>query len=384
MESITITDRSKMLVHGLVGVNVGWRHEKTGKTGISHFLEHAIFLGNDDHRFQDVETGKLGVNLNAMTFAETTLFFFTSTKKDFPKILNTLLSLIFHPDFNDDKLKREKEAKILTATFRESDYTPWEFALELSRNLLFNWDFRRALGTERDLKSLMRADLAAWHRKYYHTSNSFVMIHGDINEDDALTSINEAKIPLGKITPIPALIKWKQNEVLIKNETRNQEIVYGFRAPEYETGWEILSIILGNNWTSKMRQTNIDNCVFASNSKIEWTTTNGGFFMSFGASSREKVLRLDNNLWQTLRNLKISDEEFRVAKQIRLLEILKMKEEGESGLLSFVQPCQFGKYRSFRQMMEAVKKVEKSEVLDIANRLLTKENAVTVSVGSME
>jgi len=373
-----------MLVHGLVGVNVGWRHEKMGETGISHFLEHAVFLGNDDHRFPDVETGKLGVNLNAMTLAETTLFFFTSAKKDFSEILNTLLSLVFHPDLNDDRLKREKEAKIMTATFRESDYTPWEFALEWARNLLFNWDFKRALGIERDLTSLTRTDLAAWHRKYYHTSNSFVMIHGDIYEDDVLTPINEAKVPSGKITPIPALIKWKQNEILIKNTTRNQEIVYGFRVPEYETGWEILSVILGNYWASKMRQTSIDNCVFASNSKIEWTTTNGGFFMSFGVSSREKALRLDNNLWQVLRTLQISDEEFRVAKQIRLLEILKMKEGGERGLLSFVQPCRLGKHRSFSQMMGAVKKVEKNEVSDIANRLLTKENAVKVSVGSME
>lgn len=383
MEQLIISDKSKNLVHVIIGIKTGWRHEKRGKTGIAHFLEHAIFLGNKTHPTPDNEVAKHGVQLNGMTLPEHTLFYFTSTKEDFTNIFRLFLDLIFHPEFNEHKLNKEKKEKIITAVIQESDFAPWELSYQWAMNLLFDWDFMVSMGTEKDIKSLTREDLFAWHRKYYHAENSFIVIYGDVQENKLMKLIDDAHIPSSGETPCPFNIQHDKREIFIKRGgMKNVEMVYGFKLPQYDIRWDVLAVVLGNYPMSKLWGEKFHNLTYMVESKLKWTTTNGGFFLYFGANSIDNSYKIDENLWLLLGDFEINERELEFAKKIRLIEILKMKEEGEHGLLKFISCNPFLIHKDFNEMIKRVNQVKKEEVLDLVARLLNKENVVKVKVGA--
>jgi len=367
----------------VIGIKAGWRHEEIGKRGITHFLEHTVFLGNKSHPTPDNEVAKYGITIDGMTLPEYTLFFFTSTKENFAEILNIFLSLIFHPDFDETKLEREKQDNIITAITQESDYTPWELAEEWAKNLVFNWQFLTSLGTEQDIKSLMKEDLVIRHRKYYHAGNSFIIIYGDTQENEVAKLIKDANIPSSGEIPSPLYVQYDKKEIFIKKEgMKNVETVYGFKLPRYAPEWEILRIILGNYPISKLWEEKFSKFTYTLDSKLKWTTTGGGFFLYFGVTSPDNVLKINRNLWNLLKDLKINEEELELAKKIRTLEILKMKEEGEQGLLKFVTCNPSLMYKDFKEMVKKINQVKREKVLSLIKEFLTRENAVRVRIGT--
>ncbi|MFB0543592.1 MAG: M16 family metallopeptidase [Candidatus Bathyarchaeia archaeon] len=372
MELRVIGEKGKALARVKIGVRSGWRHEVDGKRGISHFLEHAIFSGNRSYPLPDTEALKYGVTINGMTNPELTLFYFISAKEDVDKILSLFLSLIFHPEFNEHNLQRIRDEEIITAVVQEGDYTPWKLAEEWAGNLVFEWDFRSSLGVEKDISKLGKGELTEWHRKYYHASNSFITVYGDISEDETEGVIENAGIPLKGETPSPFRIKWNTKEISIRKEgTRNVEMVYGFRIAQHNATWEILRI-LGNYPLFKLWDDSLKKFSFTVNSQLKWTTTEGGFFICFGATSKENAEKIDRNLIPMLGNLELSENDLELAKKIRTVEILKRKDEG--GLTD----------RNFQETLDKIKEVNREQILSIADRFLNEKNAVRVSVGNVK
>lgn len=381
MDQLIITESGKKLVHTIIGIRAGWRHERLGKRGITHFLEHAMFLGNDRHLAPDNEAAEYGVSLGGMSLPECTLFHFTSRKEAFARVLPTLLSLIYHPAFNHDRLEREKDEKIITAVNQEADFTPWELAQEWAKNILFSRDFMLSLGTEEELKSVTRGDLRDWHRKYYHSKNSFVVVHGDVPGDEVTRLIEGAEITGTGQIPEPTQIYWDAKEVFVKREgMRRAEMVYGFRIPEYKPEWEILSVILGNYPLSKLWKDEFSTFTYTVGSRLEWTPSCGGLFLYFGANSMEDTAIIDRNLWSLLEDLRIDENELKFATETRLLDIWKMKEGGEQGLLRFVACNPDLRYRSFDAMAKGVDRLDKTGVVALSELLLNKDNMVRAIV----
>jgi predicted Zn-dependent peptidase len=163
---------------------------------------------------------------------------------------------------------------------------------------------------------------------------------------------------------------------------KNVEMVYGFKFPQYDAGWEILGVILGNYPISKLWGEKFSKFTYTVGSQLEVTTTGSGFFLYFGATSIDSAREIDKNLWHLLENLEIDEGELELAKKIRILEILKMKEESERGLLKFVSCNPSLMYKDFKEMIERVNRVKRDKVLALAGELLTKENAVRIRIGA--
>jgi len=379
MKQLVIKEQSKSLVHAVIGIKTGWRHEPVGKRGISHFLEHAVFLGNSSYPAPDDEVAKYGVQLNGITGPEQTLFYFTSMKEDFNKIFRLFLSLIFHPGFDETRLEKEKKEKIITAVSQESDYTSWELAYEWARNLVFNWQFITNLGTGEEIALLTKDDLIDWHRRYFHAENSFIITYGNIQEHEVTKSLKDIDIPSNGERPVALEVKHEKKEIFIEREgVDNVEMVYGFRLPQYDIGWEILRVILGNYPISRL-QKEFGEFTYTVGSTLGWTTTGGGFFLYFGATSIEKASSVDKHLSQLLERMDIDEKELELAKKIRILEIVKMKEGGERGLMRFLACNPY--LRNFEEMIEEIREVNKDRVLSLTREFLTSKRAVKVGVG---
>jgi predicted Zn-dependent peptidase len=143
-----------------------------------------------------------------------------------------------------------------------------------------------------------------------------------------------------------------------------------------------LSVIIGNYPTSKLWDKKFANCTYCVGSELRWTATRGGFFVYSGAASIDNAREIDKNLWPLLENLEISESELEWVKKIKSIEILKMKEEGERGLLKFIFCSPLLRHKDFSEIIEGVNQVKKNEVLSLAKRLLTKENSIKITVGA--
>ena len=385
MDQWVINERSKALVHAIIGIRAGWRHEAGRKRGITHFLEHALLLGNDRYPSPDIESWKRGIQISGMTNSEHTLFWSTSTKEDFQDVFRLLLSLVFHPHFNEDKIEKEKHMKIIPTVVHETDFTAWELAYESAMNLIFDWDFLLSLGVEKDIVSLTKENLMVWHKRYYGSPNSFVVISGDVGENRVAEIVEEADVPANVGKPSPFQHHWNKKEVFVeRNGMKNTEVVYGFRLPRYDVGFEILNIILCRYPLGKLWEDTFCKLSFSTSSKLEWTNTNGGLLVNFAASSCDNVSEIDENLWQLLRNFDMEESELEAAKKAMLLKMLLVKEGGEQTLLNFVRHPSVFIHRSYEKMLREVKQVDKTRILALATSCLNKQNAVRVLVGSRE
>ena len=102
-------------------------------------------------------------------------------------------------------------------------------------------------------------------------------------------------------------------------------MVYGFRIDRYDPTLEFLRI-LGNYPLFKLWDESLKKHIFSANSKLKWTTTEGGFFICLVASSIENADKIEKKLIPMLENLDVSESDVELAKKIRTIEILKMKE----------------------------------------------------------
>jgi len=383
MDRLLIYDRNKELIHVILGIKNGWCHEFEKKRGITHLLEHAIFLGNKTYPSPDDETQKKGVFLNGTTLPYETLFFFTSYKDDLEEILTLLISLIFNPEFDIDKINKEKEESIITAVIDESQYTPWELAFEWAKNLVFDRDFKLSLGTIEDLNEIKINDLIDWHKKFYHFNNSFLMIYGDFSLDVIENILRNRDIRFGYEYPILNKVIWNKKEVNIrKKKMKNSEVVYGFKLKEYDIRWKIISILLGNYPISKLWDENFRKFIYTCESQLEFTPENGGLFINFGLNSNKNLDLIHKNFLSLIKNFYITDKELEYAKKLTLMEILKMKEGGESGFLKFLSINRFFKYENFHSIINDINSIKKDELINLINKNLKEENMVRVVVSS--
>ncbi len=357
MQIYKIKESGKNLANVLLTANVGWSHEPIGMRGISHFLEHALFLGNEEHPNPDEEVAKYGVILNGETLADRTIFYFTSLPGDASEILDVLISLIFHPSFPENKVREEKESKIIPAVVRESDYYPWELAYEWARNLIFQWDFRYSMGTEEELNSLGIENLREWHRKYYHSGNTVLLIDGPVD-------ISGIKIPDGGELPERQRVEWKEREFVVDRGIDNPEIVFAFPIQRYDLRAHLLSVILGNYPTSLFWKS-FHRDAYMVDSRMEWHWR-GGFFFYVGANDEPERIR--KKFEKFLDGLKITKEDLGIAKKILSIEILE-KERSPYKMEHLLKIDPQLKYGGFAGILDAISQIELNEVKEYASEI---------------
>ena len=332
MKTIILKNPCKKLVNVLIGIKVGWRHEPEGKKGISHFTEHLIFEGNENYPEPDNFAKSYGIEIDGMTLFENTLFYFTAKKENWKDIFEMLLSIIFYPSLSK-KFKEIKENEILTAIIQESDYTPWELAYEWAHNLVFETDFRKSLGTKENLNLIEVNDVKEWHKKYYHTENSFIVVNGDVEKEEVKNLISKMNLPDKGEKPEIQHVFWKEKCKKIKFNTHNVEMVLGAKV-DYHPGWQILLEIIGGCSPIKEEWKNIfGKYTYTMETKLINHLVDSGIFLYFGCTSYKNAEKIREILPDYLKNMQIHKEEIELAKKRVEIKILNTLEDGENAVL---------------------------------------------------
>jgi Zn-dependent M16 (insulinase) family peptidase len=181
--------------------------------GSPHIMEHSVLNGSKSFPvkspFDILMKGSLNTFLNAMTGNDRTMYPVASmNNKDYFNLMNIYLDAVFNPLLYDDKRILAQEGWHYELTGKESPvvyrgivYNEMKGAYSSpSRELdyqimqnLFPDNFYRfsSGGYPSSIPELTHEKFTAFHKKYYHPSNSRIVIYGDADLNEELNFINE-------------------------------------------------------------------------------------------------------------------------------------------------------------------------------------------------
>ncbi len=155
--------------------------------GIAHFLEHKLFEqkdGKDPFEFYS----ERGSDSNANTSNFKTTYLFSGTNF-FEENLNYLLDFVQEPYFTDQNV--EKEKGIIEQEIRMYDDSPyWRLYERVTYNAFVKHPIKYPIaGTISSIKKITKEDLYTCYYTFYHPSNMFLTITGNVDPKETINLI---------------------------------------------------------------------------------------------------------------------------------------------------------------------------------------------------
>lgn len=155
--------------------------------GVAHFLEHKLFE-QEDGTNPFAFYAEHGADANANTSQHKTTYLFSSST-DLEKNLEFLLDFVQKPYFTDENV--EKEKGIIEQEIKMYQDDPFFTLYEKS---IYNSICKHPIkipiiGTVESINSITKEDLYACYNTFYHPSNMFLVITGNVNPEIILSVI---------------------------------------------------------------------------------------------------------------------------------------------------------------------------------------------------
>lgn len=201
---------------------IGFRTPPKDSTGVAHIIEHTVLCGSDKFPVKDpfieLAKGSLNTFLNAMTYPDKTVYPVASCNdKDFQNLMDVYLDAVFHPNiYHEEKIFKQEgwhyelESAEDDLTINGVVYNEMKGAFsspddvlyrEIMNSLYPHTPYGVESGGDPDvIPELTYEDFLAFHQKYYHPSNSYIYLYGDMDMAEKLQYIDEAY--LSKYEPL--------------------------------------------------------------------------------------------------------------------------------------------------------------------------------------
>jgi len=218
---------------------VGSRHERSGITGISHWVEHMLFKGTKTYPKATVDqvVSREGGVWNGMTWLDFTTYFETlpAAKIDLALQIEAdrMVNALFVPK------EVESERTVIISERQGGENYPQFLLGEVlhATAFLVHGYHHETIGHLCDLQSMTRDDLHSHYQTYYAPNNCVAVGVGAFEAKDMLARIDKA---FGKIKPGPALPKIASVEpeqkgerrVTVEGEEMTSYIDVAYRAPD--------------------------------------------------------------------------------------------------------------------------------------------------------
>lgn len=182
---------------------IGFRTPPTDSTGVAHILEHSVLCGSEHFPVKDpfieLAKGSLNTFLNAMTYPDKTVYPVASCNdKDFKNLVHVYLDAVFYPNiYREEKIFRqegwhyelespEEELKINGVVYNEMKgafSSPDDVVeREIMNSLYPDITYGLESGGDPDvIPELTYEDFLSFHKKFYHPSNSYIYLYGNLD-----------------------------------------------------------------------------------------------------------------------------------------------------------------------------------------------------------
>lgn len=188
--------------------SIGFRTPPDSSTGLPHILEHSVLCGSEKFPVKDpfveLVKGSLNTFLNAMTYPDKTVYPVAScNEKDFQNLMDVYLDAVFYPNiYHEPKIfaqegwhyELEEISGPLTINgvvyneMKGAFSSPESVLDRLTTHELFPdtcYGFESG-GDPAEIPHLTYEEFLRFHSNYYHPSNSFIYLYGDMDMEEKL------------------------------------------------------------------------------------------------------------------------------------------------------------------------------------------------------
>ncbi len=186
---------------------IAFRTAPKDSTGVAHILEHSVLCGSKKYPIKDpfveLAKGSLNTFLNAMTYPDKTVYPIASQNhKDFKNLMDVYMDAVLNPRiYDDNKIFRQEGWHyeideddrlvyngVVYNEMKGAFSSPDDVLNREILNSLFpgnTYDFESG-GDPVNIPDLTYEDFLAFHKRYYHPSNSFIYLYGDLDMTERL------------------------------------------------------------------------------------------------------------------------------------------------------------------------------------------------------
>lgn len=243
LQILTWEQHQRPLVSAMLWYRVGSRNEETGRTGISHFLEHLLFKGS--RRYPkgaiDLLTLRNGGNNNAFTWIDATAYFFNFASDRWEEALEVEADRMRNCLFVPEEVEAERE--VILSEWRSGKDTPEENLFDLVNGTAIQAHpyHNPIIGWFQDIEHVTRQEIIDYYNRYYHPNNATLILVGDFETPAVLKKIKKL---FGSIPATPELPQLRVQEppqegerrvVLHKADIQLPRLQVAFRSPAFDS-----------------------------------------------------------------------------------------------------------------------------------------------------
>lgn len=192
---------------------IGFRTPPSDSTGVPHIMEHSVLCGSRDFPVKDpfveLVKGSLNTFLNAMTYPDKTVYPVASCNdKDFQNLMHVYMDAVFYPNiYKHDEIFRQEgwsykmddpdgELTVSGVVYNEMKgaFSSPEGVLDrvILNSLFPDTSYANESGGDPEvIPELTYEQFLDFHRKYYHPSNSYIYLYGDMDMEEKLRWLDE-------------------------------------------------------------------------------------------------------------------------------------------------------------------------------------------------
>ncbi|MCF2680870.1 insulinase family protein [Faecalicatena contorta] len=188
--------------------SIGFRTPPSDSTGVPHIMEHSVLCGSKNFPakdpFVELVKGSLNTFLNAMTYPDKTVYPVASCNdKDFQNLMHVYMDAVFYPNIyeHEETFRQEGWSYSLASAEDKLSYngvvynemkgafsSPEGVLDRVVLNTLFpDTSYANESGGDPEvIPELTYEQFLDFHRKYYHPSNSYIYLYGNMDMEEKL------------------------------------------------------------------------------------------------------------------------------------------------------------------------------------------------------
>ena len=237
LKVMILEDHKVPLATFQIWYRVSSRDEPSGKSGLSHLLEHMMFKGTPRYgskQFSRIIQRNGGID-NAHTSKDYTMYFQTLSSDRIGISIDLEADRMSNLLMDPKETISERNVVMEERRMRYEDDPQNTLFEAFSAAAFMAHPYRNpVIGWMSDLSSLQREDLCILYRKYYAPNNAFIVIAGDVNPEEVMEKMGtafedkeRASIGTRHVTEEPE--QRGERRIQIKKEAELPYILVGYR-----------------------------------------------------------------------------------------------------------------------------------------------------------
>ena len=208
---------------------IGFRTPPDNDCGLPHILEHSVLCGSDKFPLKDpfveLVKGSLNTFLNAMTYPDKTVYPVASCNdKDFHNLMDVYMDAVLHPNiYKEEKIFRQEgwhyelESKDAPLIYNGVVYNEMKGAYSSPESILDSVTQKTLFpdtcygkdsgGDPVHIPELSYEKFLDFHKTYYHPSNSYIYLYGDMDMAEKLNWLDEEYLSHYEERPVDSRIR---------------------------------------------------------------------------------------------------------------------------------------------------------------------------------